>query len=112
MQSKIKQRSVAAVLLLPLVTFGIYSWYWAVKTKTEMNEMGEDIMTAWVWLIPIVGFIWWLWKYSEAVDHVTKGRTSAGLAFVLQFFLGCIGQAIIQDSFNRIGSAKSDSQTA
>jgi len=97
-----KQRSPIAVFLLSLVTGGIYSWYWAVKTKGEMNNLGEKIPTAWIWLIPMVGSIWWLWKYSEGVEHVTNEKVSGVLAFVLLFLLGNIGQAIIQDSFNKI----------
>jgi len=97
-----KQRSPMAVFLLGLVTAGIYSWYWAVKTKGEMNNLGEKIPTAWIWLIPFVGTIWWYWKYSEGVEHVTNEKTSGVLAFALLFLLGFIGQAIIQDSFNKI----------
>lgn len=99
---KMKQRSPTTVFLLGLVTGGIYSWYWAVKTKGEMNNLGEKIPTAWVWLIPVVGTIWWYWKYAEGVEHVTNEKTSGVLAFVLLFLLGFIGQAIIQDSFNKI----------
>ncbi|MEK7599702.1 MAG: DUF4234 domain-containing protein [Patescibacteria group bacterium] len=102
-----KQRSPVAVLLLPLITFGIYSWYWAVKTKGEMNQQGESIPTAWIWLIPFVGIIWWIWKYSEGVEHVTKGKLSGVLAFVLLWLLGSIGGAIIQNEFNSIGEAPS-----
>jgi hypothetical protein len=103
-----QQRNPIAVFLLPFVTFGIYSWYWCVKTKGEMNKLGENIPTAWVWLIPIVGTLWWLWKYSEGVEHVSKGKTSGVLTFVLLLLLGSIGQAIIQDSFNKISTAPAD----
>jgi hypothetical protein len=97
-----QQRSPIAVFLLPFITFGIYSWYWAVKTKGEMNKLGEDIPTAWIWLIPFVGGIWWLWKYSEGVEHVTREKLSGVLAFVVLILLGHIGQAIVQNSFNKI----------
>lgn len=97
-----KQRSPIAVLLLGLITGGIYSLYWLVKTKGEMNQLGAKIPTAWILLIPIVGQIWWLWEYSEGVGHVTNEKISGVLAFVLLFLLGTIGQAIIQDSFNKI----------
>lgn len=97
-----KNRSPAAVLLLPFVTFGIYSWYWAVKTKTEMNSLGNKVPTAWIWLIPIVGGVWWTWKYSEAVEKVTQGKITAVVAFLLAIFLGSIGYAIIQDGFNKV----------
>lgn len=100
-----KNRSPAAVFLLGFITLGIYSWYWAIKTKTEMNAMGNDIPTAWIWLIPIVGSIWWYWKYCEAVENVTAGKMNGVVAFLLVYVLGLIGQAIIQDSFNRVAPA-------
>jgi len=101
----VQKRSPLAVGLLGFITLGFYSWYWAVKTKGEMNKLGEKIPTAWIWLIPIVGGIWWLWKYSEGVEHVTHEKMSGILAFILQWLLGCIGQAIIQDSFNKLEGA-------
>ncbi len=67
-----------------------------------MNALGEKIPTAWIWLVPFVGTIYWQWKYSEGVEHVTKGKTSGVLAFVLLFLLGFIGQAIVQSEFNKI----------
>jgi hypothetical protein len=70
-----------------------------------MNKLGTSIPTAWIWLIPIVGQIWWYWKYSEGVEHVTGGKMSGVLAFILLWLLGAIGQAIIQDSFNKISGA-------
>ncbi len=97
-----KNRSPIKVFLLGVVTIGIYSWYWAVKTKGEMNKLGETVPTAWIWLIPIVGSVWWYWKYSEGVEHVTHEKISGILAFVVLYLLGGIGQAIIQDSFNKI----------
>lgn len=99
-----QQRNPIAVFLLPFITLGIYSWYWLVKTKGEMNKLGENIPTAWIWLIPIVGILWWLWKYSEGVEHVSKEKTSGVLAFILLWLLGSIGQAIIQDTFNKISA--------
>ena len=39
------KRSPLTVFLLALVTIGIYSWYWSVKTKTELNQRGGAIPT-------------------------------------------------------------------
>jgi hypothetical protein len=103
-----KQRNPIAVFLLPFITLGIYSWYWAVKTKGEMNALGEKIPTAWIWLIPIVGTIWWFWEYSKGVEHVTNEKISSILAFVVMWLLGPIGQAIIQDSFNKVAAPKTN----
>ena len=95
-----KKRNPIAVLLLTFVTFGIYSLYWMVQTKVEMNVKGAQIPTAWLIIIPLVN-LWWMWKYSEGVELVTGGKTSGVLAFILLFLLGMIGAAIVQDSFNK-----------
>lgn len=97
-----KNRSPIAVFLLPFVTFGIYGLVWQVKTKGELNSLGAKIPTAWLLIIPFAN-LWWLWKYSEGVEHVTKKETSAVMAFVLLFLLGSIGGAILQDGFNKLG---------
>ena len=99
-----KQRNVFAVLLLPLITFGIYAIVWSVKTKNEMNRLGANIPTAWLLIVPFVN-LYWLWKYSEGVGHVTNEKLSGIVAFILQFFLGSIGNAIIQDQFNKVATA-------
>jgi hypothetical protein len=97
------KRTPVAVLLLPLVTLSIYWLYWLVQTKTEMNSSGADIPTAWLLVIPFAGF-WWEWKFGEGVDRVTHGRMSAGVAFLLLFFLGNIGAMIIQSELNKVAT--------
>ncbi len=96
-----KKRSPVAVLLLPFVTFGIYSIVWQVKTKGELNSQGAQIPTAWLIIVPLVN-IWWLWKYSEGVELVTKKEMSAIVSFVLLYLLGFIGSAILQNEFNKL----------
>jgi len=96
-----KHRSPAAPLLLPLVTFGIYTLVWLVKTKDEMKSLGAQIPTAW-WLIVPFGNIWWLWKYAVGVELVTRGRMPRWAGFMLCFLLTIIGHAIVQDAFNNI----------
>lgn len=96
-----KHRGPIAVFFLSLFTLGIYALVWQVKTKGEMNRLGAKIPTAWLILIPFVNW-WWLWKYSEGVELVTKNEMSKVLAFILLFLLGAIGMAIIQNEFNSI----------
>jgi hypothetical protein len=99
-----KERNPILVFVFGFITLGIYTLYRAVVTKTEMNRLGEKIPTAWIILIPIVGYIWWYWKYSEGVEHVTKGKLNGILAFILLYLLGSIGEAIVQDSFNQVNA--------
>jgi hypothetical protein len=102
----VKNRNPFAVFFLALITLGIYSIYWEVKTKGEMVERGADIPTSWLIIIPIAN-IWWLWKYSMGVERVTDGKMQGVIAFILLFVLGSRGQAIIQDSFNKVEAVPS-----
>jgi len=96
-----QRRSVAMVFVLTLITFGIYGLIWMVKTKNEMNAQGANIPTAWLIIVPVVQY-WWMWKYAGGVEHVTRGKTSQVIAFILIFILGMIGMAILQDAFNKV----------
>jgi hypothetical protein len=95
------RRSVIAVLLLSLVTFGIYFLVWMVMTKNEMNRQGANIPTALLLIIPLVN-IYWMWKYAEGVELVTDRRMSGPVAFLVLWLLGIIGGAIVQSEFNRL----------
>jgi membrane associated rhomboid family serine protease len=52
-------------------------------------------------IIPFVN-IWWLWKYAAGVELVTKEKISQPVSFLLLFLLSAIGDAIIQDYFNKV----------
>ena len=96
-------RNPIMVAVLSILTLGIYAIVWFVKTKGEMNAKGAEIPTAWLLIIPFVN-IWWLWKYSQGVEKVTDGQLSTVLAFVVLWILSIIGQAIVQDAFNKVGA--------
>jgi hypothetical protein len=94
------KRSVAAVIILTIITFGIYAIVWFVKTKNEMVKQGADIPTAWLLIVPIAS-IYWMWKWAGGVEHVTQGKSTQVISFILVFVLGLIGMAIVQDGFNK-----------
>jgi hypothetical protein len=100
-EGKMEKRSPIAVFLLPLVTFGIYGLVWFYKTKEEMVSKGAEIPTFILVFIPIIS-LFWLWKYCLGVEKVTGGETSAAVAFLLLFFLGTIGMALLQSNFNKV----------
>lgn len=105
-----EKRSPVGVFVLSLVTLGIYSIYWLVKTKGELNQRGASIPTAWLIIVPFVN-IWWMWKYAEGVGIATNEKPSGILSFILLWLLGAIGMAIIQDSFNKVGGAPAPTAT-
>ena len=106
-----KHRSPAIPLLLPFVTFGIYSIVWYVKTKNEMNRAGSKIPSAWLLIVPI-GSIVWIWKYAVGVEQFTRKGTSRHAAFWLLLLLGLIGAAVVQSSFNNVLSSSARMETA
>jgi len=89
------------VILLSIITFGIYSLFWYVTTKNEMNAKGAQIPTVWLIIIPFVN-IWWYWKFSEGVEIVTNKGMETVIAFLLIYLLGVIGEAIIQNELNKV----------
>ena len=98
-----QHRNPIMVIFLSLITLGIYTLVWDVRTKNEMNTKGAQIPTAWLLIIPFVNYFW-LWKFSEGVEVVTSKKMGAGVAFILQFFLSVIGMAIVQDKLNQVAT--------
>ena len=106
-----QQRSVVMVIILTLITFGIYGLIWYVKTKDEMVQQGADIPSAILIIIPIAN-IYWMWKWAGGVEHVTRGKQTQVIAFILVFVLGIIGMAIIQSAFNQTDSRMPQARVA
>jgi hypothetical protein len=95
-----QKHSVGMLLLLTLVTFGIYPIYWHVRTKTEMVACGADIPTAWLMIVPLAN-LYWLWKWCGGIEHVTREKMTAPVAFLLHVMLPIIGMMILQDTLNK-----------
>ena len=95
------KRGPASVLLLTLVTFGIYSIFWYSGTRNEMVARGASIPGIWFMFLPILNLIF-VWKWCQGVERVTNGSTSAVTALLLILFLSVIGMAIVQGAFNKI----------
>jgi hypothetical protein len=91
------QRSPISVFLLPLITFGIYSIVWCVKTRGELISNGAVIPTSWLLIVPVAN-IYYLWVLAAGIEKVT--RSSAMENFILMLLLGSIGQAIVQSRMN------------
>lgn len=99
-----KKQNPLNVFLLSLFTFGIYGIVWLARTRGEMVRRGAEIPTTFLIILPFIN-LYYLWKWSQGVEHVTNGKMQWFIAFLLQWVLGSIGSAIIQDSFNTVGES-------
>ena len=77
---------------MPLVTFGIYSIVWFVKTKNELNSRGAGIPTAWLIIVPIAGW-YFLFRYFQGAEQVT-GRVKGVPLFLAYLVITIISLAI------------------
>ncbi len=96
----VSYRHPVKVMLLPLVTFGIYSLVWYITLRREMNPMGAGIPSPWLLIVPLAN-IFWIWKFCKGVEIVSGKKLSGAAAFCLLIFLGVIGMAVIQDKLNK-----------
>lgn len=99
-----KPRSPVTVLLLSLVTFGIYALIWQVQTKDEMNATYRaGIPTAWLLLVPFVGPLLWMWKWSAGAEKATE--MSGVTVFLMMALLPIVGIPVMASKFNAASRA-------
>jgi hypothetical protein len=103
---EIRERNIVAIYLLSFVTLGIYTLYWIVQTKEEINGLGGEIPTAWLILVPFVGYYYFAYKYCEAFSERVKKDNNAVLWFLLCVFVGIIMPAIVQSELNKIAKSR------
>lgn len=99
--NKVKERDLLGVYLLGIFTFGLYFLYWDVSTKVEINELGGDIPTAFLIIIPIAN-LYWLYRYCEDFAKYVKKDDNAILYFILFVFLPIIMPIIVQPELNSL----------
>jgi len=84
-----------------MLTCGIYGFYWQIVTKNEINEVGGDIPTAWLLLVPIANF-YWLWKYVESWLKVTKEYKELTILLIVYLIFPPLAIMWIQEGLNTI----------
>jgi hypothetical protein len=94
-----KKRSPITVIVLSILSLGIYALVWQIQTKNEMNQhYAAGIPTAWIILVPIVGLLYWQWKWSEGAEKATG--TSAISVFLLMSLVAIVGIPVMVGKFN------------
>lgn len=92
-----KHRSLIAITLLTIITFGLYQIYWYFITKTEMNTVNgkNDKVPFFLWFfVPVVN-IWWFWRFAKAIEKTTKGLVGRWAAFFAPIILGILGGFVV-----------------
>lgn len=97
---KLTTRNLWTMALLMLVTLGLYTIYWLVVTKLELNRAGAQIPSAWLFIIPLVN-IYFLFKFAEGFcEVVLKNKEYAVGYFVLILLTFPIAELIYQFKIN------------
>ncbi len=85
-----KKRSIGKMLLLTIVTIGIYRLYWFIKTRAEMKSIADvDIPTPWIFAIPFFGYV-----FGIGLLIATSSSTGSN-PFGLLIFYGLIFASFI-----------------
>ncbi|MGV8145489.1 MAG: hypothetical protein COA82_02375 [Alkaliphilus sp.] len=108
-----EQRSVASVIILTILTCGIYGLYWLYITSKDLEMfLGESGMSPglelFVMIICAPYVLYWYYdksqKIADAYEKVGMPRKDDSLACLILgiFGLGIISMAIMQSNLNTI----------
>lgn len=97
---QIKHRNPVAIIVLSIITLGIYAIYWTVKTKEEMNSLGASIPTAWLIIVPLAN-IYFAYRYMEGFSVYVKKDNHPILWFFFHLIIAPIAMIFIQIELNK-----------
>ncbi len=107
MKHNITHRNEWVVLLLLVVTLGLYSVYWLYETIRELHEIYEDVPhpgTVFLIFIPLFGYFYLFylfWKISDGIEDLV-GFDKVGM-FLILLFGNFIGIIVAQVQLNKFG---------
>jgi len=95
-----RERTIFAMVILTIVTFGFYTIYWIIGTKHDLNRMGARIPTSFLLFIPLANF-YYLYQFAAAFcKYILKDESQEIAYFLLITFLIPIGAIIYQIKIN------------
>lgn len=98
----VKERNPIVVILLIVITCGIYGLYWFYATAKEMNDLGKleksagNILVMFFVFSPIA--IWW---YAKGISELSGGEKGAGMMFALAIFFAPAFYYMAQAELNK-----------
>jgi heme/copper-type cytochrome/quinol oxidase subunit 2 len=110
----VRQRSVAEVVILMLVTCGIYWFFWVYMFSNDVkNHLNDDTINPSMELVLTIitcGIysIYWVYRYGKLISKAQEqagksAEDNAVLYLVLQVLqLGIVNAALMQSSFNNV----------
>jgi len=101
--ANIKRRNPVLVIIFGILTSGIYTIYWLVNTKEEINSLGAEIPTGWLLIIPIAN-LYFYYKYAEGFSINVKKDDNAIMWFLLLFFVAPVAMILFQVELNKLAA--------
>ncbi|PRP92811.1 hypothetical protein ENSA5_47240 [Enhygromyxa salina] len=100
------EKSPISVLILSMVTFGIYGIIWLYKTSEEMQQRGIELPSFIFVFIPILNFLY-AWKYYQGVERLSNGEHTATMLFLFSLLgpLSLVSFWQTQTTFNKVAAA-------
>ena len=107
------KRNVALMLILSVVTCGLYSLYWIYAARTEFKQFSgyPDVNPALELLLCLICFpytYFWIYKFSIDIarcqrEHGKPGTDNSVINLLLTFFgLFIVSELIIQTQLNEL----------
>lgn len=100
------KRSIGTMIILSIITFGIYTLYWVIKFQIELKERtGEGFGGFGHFLMIIftfgIYFIYWQYAAGKRLNKLGAEDNST-LYLILAIFFPIINPFLMQDQANRL----------
>ena len=106
----IKKRNVVMVIVLSVITLGIYAIYWYYSTLKELHQANGKADSALKWtlimFIPIIGLLS-AWHHSSEYAEFVDGKYPGIAIFILWLVFVPVVWILVQSDLNRAASPSS-----
>ena len=106
---KVRQRSIGMMILLTIVTLGIYALYWYISFQMELKQQtGEGFGGLGHFLMSIITFgiytIYWYYKVGERLEK--QGGPNNGILYLILVLVGFgwLNMFLIQSEANKLNA--------